>query len=351
MRFFTILLVLGVALAGCATDAPAADAMPPATDPGISDLPALMAALPPMDFDVTSAVDWWEHLATQFPKHDSYTPQNDAIRDHLVAELKGLGMQVEVRSYQALPRDPLAPPVPTAATEVDAIIATKPGVKQADGVDHRIGLVSHYDTQAATIHGAYDDKSGVATSFHICKAFMAVQLNKTLTCIMFDAEEQGLVASARYVEDIADETDDYVYDFIVGYDMTGINWPGHAWKMYVMTGPADDVPLLQPFAQDIMHGHLGYPQDGVEVLPTHDRNSDERRFKEAGIPIYRFAGGRHAADYDQYHGPDDTVQHVYDFVGGRSNWEAGFTTIVEGSYHLIWALDKTDRAGLIAQYA
>ncbi len=344
------MIVLTIVLAGCAA-VPVDDTPVIEPEPTIADLDALLGAAPPMTFDVTAAVDWWEIISTQFPKHDSYTPQNDAIRQHLVAELEAIGMDVEVRSYQALPRDPADPPIATPVTEVNAIIATKQGVGQsADGVDHRIGLVSHYDTQTATVHGAYDDKSGVATSFHICKAFMAVQLNKTLTCILFDAEEQGLIASARYVDDIADETDQFVYDFIIGYDMTGINWPGHDWKMYVMTGPADDVPVLQPFAQQVLNGFLGYPEEGVEVLPVHDRNSDERRFKEAGIPIYRFAGGRNAADYDQYHGPDDTVAHVYDIVGGRANWEAGFTTIVEGSYHLIWALDKTDRAGLIAQY-
>ncbi len=327
--------------------------MEPAATPRapIADLPGLLAQVPPMDFDIKGAVNWWEHISTAFPKHDSYTPQNDAIRDHLVRELEAIGMSVEVRTYQALPRDPAPVPAANPVTEVDAIIATKKGTGQGNGTEHRIGLVSHYDTQAATVHGAYDDKSGVATSFHICKAFAAVPLNKTLTCIFFDAEEQGLIASARYVEDIADEADDYVYDFVIGYDMTGINWPGHEWKMYVMTGPADDVPVLQPFAQQILHGHLQYPTSGVEVLDVHDRNSDERRFKEAGIPIYRFAGGRHAADYDQYHMPLDTVEHVYEVVGGRANWEAGFTTIVEGSYHLIWALDKTDRAGLVAHYA
>lgn len=339
-----VLLLLCVSVAGCLAEAPTDDSTE--LEPSI--------AMAPMQFEVTEAIDWWEFVSTQFTKHDSYTPNNDAIRQYLVAELEGIGLDVEVRNYQALPRDPADPPVATPATEINAIIATKTGSWAAahpDEPDHRIGLVSHYDTQGATIHGAYDDKSGVASEFHICKALAAMPMNKTLTCIFFDAEEQGLVASARYVDDIQDETSEYVYDFVIGYDMTGINWPGHDWKMYVMTGPADDVPILQPFAKDIMHNQLGYPESGVEVLDTHDRNSDERRFRDAGIPIYRFAGGRNAADYDQYHGPDDTVEHVYQITRGRPNFEAGFTTIVEGSYHLILALDGTDRGGLQAMYS
>ncbi|MGB1585995.1 MAG: M28 family peptidase [Thermoplasmatota archaeon] len=293
--------------------------------------------------DVKAAVDWWEHISTAYPKHDTYTPTNDDLRDHLVSELEGLGMEVEVRTYQALPRDSAPVPVANPVTTVDAIIATKQGAwaKAApDAPEHRMGLVSHYDTQTATVHGAYDDKSGVAAEFHICKALLEVEMNRTLSCIFFDAEEQGLIASQRYVEDIQDETDDYVYDMVLGYDMTGINWPGHDWKMYLMTGPAEDIPWLQALGQEVLHGQLGYPESGVEVLDTHDRNSDERRFKEAGIPIYRFAGGRHAADYPQYHMPQDTVEYVYEFVDGRANFEAGFGTILEGSIHLALALDQ-----------
>lgn len=349
MRAWAALAVL--LIAGCIQEAPAAtDDVPDERPSSLAD--TALAQAPETRFDAVQAIDWWEHISTAFTKHDSYTPNNDALRDHLVDELRAIGMDVEVRDYQAYPRDPTEPPVATTATEINAIIATKPGLAaiDANGTEHRIGLVSHYDTQAGTIHGAYDDKSGVAAEFHICKALAATAMDKTLTCIFFDAEEQGLVASARYIQDIQDEPE-YVYDFVLGYDMTGINWPGHEWKMYVMTGPADDVPWLQPLAQDVMHGHLGYPEEGVEVLDTHDRNSDERRFKEAGIPIYRFAGGRHAADYDQYHGPLDTVDHVYDVTDGRANFEAGFTTIVQGSLALIQVLDAYPPQALRDGYA
>ena len=337
-----VLLLLVVTLAGCVATEPQPTAA--ADDPPVQ---------PSLAFDVGPAIDWWEHISTAYPKHDSFTPMNDDLRDHLVAELEAIGMDVEVRSYQALPRDPAPPPVDNPVTEVNAIVATHAGAWAADrdGPEHRMGLVSHYDTQTATVHGAYDDKSGVAAEFHICKALMAVELNRTLTCIFFDAEEQGLIASERYVADIQDETDDYVYDVVLGYDMTGINWPGHEWKMYVMTGPAEEVPWLQRLGQDIMHGQLGYPEAGVDVLDTHDRNSDERRFKEIGVPIYRFAGGRHAADYPQYHMPQDTVEYVYEYVGGRSNFEAGFQTIVEGSFHLAMALDQASIDDLRAAYA
>lgn len=331
---FAVLMFLGLSLAGClgsgeTTDP--ADARPP------SDL------LPPLDWDVRLGVDWWEHLATSYVKHDTYTPANGELRGHLVQEMEALGFDVEVRTYHALPRDPTPAPE-LEPLEVHAVVATKLGTEWPE---KRIGLVSHYDTQTATVHGAYDDASGVSAEYNICKSLAAVPLRHTLACIFFDAEEQGLVASKRYVEDVVLEGDEpYTYEFVLGYDMTGINWPGYPdWKMYVMVGE-NVAEWLGPFTRNLMHDRLGYPTDGVEVLDVHDRNSDERRFKEAGVPILRFAGGRNANDYPQYHKPLDTVDYVYDFVGGRPNFEAGFATIVEASHHTIRALDAAGAESL-----
>jgi hypothetical protein len=222
--------------------------------------------------------------------------------------------------------------------------------------DHRIGVVAHYDTQTLTFQGAYDDASGVAAQFTICESLAAVELRHTLACIFFDGEERGLVASQAYVQDVVVEGDEgYVYDFVLGYDMTGINWPGHEWSMYVMSGDDEHQPYLWNFGQWVMHDELGYPRGeagrGVEVLDVHDRNSDERRFRDVGIPIFRFAGGRDAADYPQYHLPDDTVEYVYEFVDGRANFEAGFGKIVEGSHALVRALDATTMAEIRADFA
>lgn len=325
------LLLLVGAMAGClADDAPAGE------EPGLAGRTA--DGLPAIAWDLAAQVDWWEDIASNYPKHDSNLPTNAQLRERLVADLEALGLDVEVRVYQGQVQNVDVPEVP--GTELYAIVATKGGTTMPE---HRIGLVSHYDTQTLTIHGAYDDASGVAAQFSICKALAQVPMQRTLACIFFDGEERGLVGSERYVADVVTEGDEpYVYDLVMGYDMTGLNWPGYPdWKMYVMPGPEEDVAALRPFAQELMHGVLGYPESGVEVLDVHDRNSDEMNFKRAGIPILRFAGGRHAADYDQYHKPLDTVAHVYDVAGGRANFEAGFATIVEASYTTVLAFDRT----------
>lgn len=333
-----LLLAAGV-LAGCLASSP---------EPAVPFEQRITAGLPTPAWDVKAQVDWWEDIATNYPKHDANTPENAALREHLVSELRGLGLDVEVRAYPGAIQGQDLPDTgePTA---LYAIIATKAGTTMPD---HRLGLVAHYDSQSGTIDGAYDDMSGVAAEFSICKSLAQVPMNRTLACIFFDGEERGLVASERYVQDVVKDADEgYVYDLVMGYDMTGLNWPGYStWKMYCMTGPADDVPALVPFAKAVLNGHLGYPESGVEVLDVHDRNSDERNFKEAGVPILRFAGGRNAADYDQYHKPLDTVDHVYQVAGGRGSFEKGFAAIVDGSVASALAFDRTSVPELHTMY-
>jgi hypothetical protein len=323
-------------LAGCLAPAPAP---PPAAVPPTY-AAQLAAGLPKISWDVHAAVDWWADIATNYPKHDANLPTNALLRQHLVDTLAALGYEVEVRTYPGAAEGQDLPDNP--ATPLYAVVATKPGVASPT---HRIGLVSHYDSNSLTVNGAYDDMSGVAAEVALCKALAAVPMNKTLACIFFDGEERGLVASQRYVDDVVKGGHaGYAYDAVLGYDMTGINWParymGQEWPLYVMVGE-NVVPELYGFTGDLMHGALGYPEPGVTVLDRHDRNSDERRFKEAGVPILRFAGGRNAADYDQYHKPLDTVDHVYEVTGGRAGFESGFATVVEASFPTILVLDRT----------
>lgn len=337
------LLVAGAA-AGCSSS----PAKAPAASAGDALLARVTAGLPPIQWDVKAQVDWWADIATNYPKHDANTPENAMLRQHIVAAMQALGFQVEVRHYVDRLQGADAP-ASTEQTDLYAVVATKQGTTMPA---HRLGLVSHYDSQSGTVNGAYDDMSGVAAEYSICKALSKVPMDRTLACIFFDGEERGLVASEHYVaETVKDPATPYTYDLVMGYDMTGLNWPGYpTWKMYVMTGPVDDVPALVPFANGIMHTTLGYPDSGVEVLDVHDRNSDERNFKEAGVPILRFAGGRNAADYDQYHKPLDTVDHVYQVAGGRTNFEKGFATVVEASYTTALAFDRTSLAELHAAY-
>lgn len=292
---------------------------------------------------VPGGVDWWEDFATRWAKRDRYLPQNDEAHEHIAAEMAALGFDVEVRAYAASEEGVDLPQM--GPVEVHAVVATRPGTTQPD---HWIGVTSHFDTETKATEGAYDNAAGTAVAYTLCRSLAEVELEKTLACLFFDGEEAGLVASGRFVDDFITEADEGVtFDYVLGYDMVGINWPGHEWGLYILTGGEAWVPALGGIARGVVYDDLGWPSDRVVVKDTHDRNSDELRFSRAGVPVYRFAGGKTAGEYEQYHMPGDTVEYVYDLVGGRPNFEAGFGAAVEASHRLVETLDRTDPAGLL----
>jgi Peptidase family M28 len=334
--------LVALTVAGCLEDEPADEARP-ASAPFIE---RLAADVPPLEWDGEAAIAWWEDFVTTYPKRDTYLPNNDPATRHIADALEALGLEVQQMDYPArapLAGNPLPGQVPLA---IHTVVAFKAGLTQPD---HAIALGAHYDTQTATLQGAFDNGSGTAMVFDLCKQLSQVPMDKSLLCLFFDGEEQGALGSQAYLEDPPEGSP--AIDVYLGYDMVGMNWPGYqAWKAYTWVGDEFAAELF-PLANETVHGVLGFPDGGAEVFDFNDRNSDEAIFAEAGIPTLRFAGGRRAGDYDQYHMPDDTVDHVYDVVGGRQNYIDGFGALVLESYTLALMLDGTSLAELQAEYA
>ncbi len=300
-----------------------------ANEPVASALPDL-SDVPLPELDTQRLADWHADFVQTFVKRDTGSPTNQQASDFLLSELDGLGWETELIEYA-----PTGIALPTESGHgINVVVATKPGVNP----DHAIAWVSHYDTQAGTIQGAYDDGSGVAMGIELVRELSAYENNKTLKAIFFDTEELGLVASDYFVNDRV-QGGEITWDLVIGHDMVGINCPGHAWKMYQMLGENWESEL-RPIQEELYYDFLDYEASCVKVWPEHTRNSDERRFKEVGIPIIRMAGGLNASDYPQYHMPDDTIEFLYGFVDGRENWEAGLRTVLEGSYWNVVAFDR-----------
>lgn len=316
---WTLPLLLAGALAGCLEDAPAAEA----SGPEVLALDEL--------WNATEAVGRWSDFVTTFIKRDAFLPNNVAAREHLATQLAAMGLEVQLHTYHFGAAANGAGPL--SMTVVEGI---KPGT---DLAHRRIGLTSHYDTIASTVQGAYDDGTGVAADLEICSILSQLPLRRTLSCLFFDAEELGALSSSAYVRDNV-RTGDVTYDLVLGYDMVGLNWPGHAWDLNLFVGE-NVADWLYPFVDKTVHKALGLPEN-VMVYDFNDRNSDEAMFKAADVPTVRFAGGRRAADYPEYHTPGDTVDFVYDYAGGRDKFEAGFSAVVTTSVHLALAFDATD---------
>lgn len=323
-----VVLVLG---SGClaspgATTKAAADGLLP----DLSDVPA-------PHVDAHRARLWWEQFVNAYPERQSLTPTNVRAADQLKADLEAAGYKVTVLTF--VPQT--GAPAPAEGAGYRVVLGVKPGTEEPD---HVLSWVAHYDSNRGTLYAAYDDGSGTAVAMELARVMAKTSMRKTLMPIFFDAEEQGLLASEYFVRDMKAQGK-MKFDMVIGHDMTGINCPGHQWPMYQMTGEnyADrlvpiELALYQKLGLDVGEGENA--TSCIVVLPKHDRNSDERHFKEAGIPILRMAGGRKAVDYPAYHQANDTVDYVYQFAGGPENYEKGLNLTVAASY---WNLEVFDR--------
>ena len=334
-----VLALVALFAAGC-TQAPSA----PPPEAGASVLPDLSDLAPP-EVDPTRARLWWEEFVMNTPERHTGTPTNIRASEILAADLAAAGY--EVRTFYYLPPsiegvvpNPLAGPSP-----VDQGIRTVIGIKPGSTMPERVvAWVAHYDSNQGTVYAAYDDGSGTAVALELARVLASYDNEKTLMPIFFDAEEIGLVASEAFVQQ-AMQSGEYVFDMVIGHDMTGINCPGHEWPMYQFM--AEDfvdqlMPIEEAIYRDVMrveHATASIdtpteelPEACVVILDGADRNSDERNFKEQGIPILRMAGGRKAVDYPAYHLPNDTIEYVYEFAGGAENYEAGLNLTVAASW-------------------
>lgn len=353
LHFLAPFSLVVVAFAGCVDrgdlpDGAGSNAAPSAREEILS----VLTGLPAPAFNPGDAVTHWEEFLLAYPKRDWLLPHNQGAAEYLSDTLAGYGFATEILTFPAT----AAAPAPLSAP-VDVKVVR--GVLEGADPAHRLALVAHYDTVTETAQGAYDDGAGTVAELEICQLLSKARplLRHTIECLFFDAEERGLVASRAFTDWYRAHPDrGFEYDLVFGYDMTGINWPGHDWKLFAMIGTQHDdlAHLTAPF-DDFLRVTLHEFLDpavlpgagtGIEVLQVHDRNSDEQSFKRIGIPVVRFAGGRHAADYPMYHQPLDTTLYVYQFVGGRANFEKGFGAAILASYYTILGFDAFDPQNL-----
>ncbi len=334
VRALVLAFVAAPAVAGCVAPGPAADG--DAAGAARSALLPDFAGVPEPASDAERGRLWWESFVRATPYRHAGSPTNVRASEMLLDELASIGYDAKIIYYVP----------PGMESPVGQGIRTVVGVKQgATMPDHVIAWVAHYDSSPATIYAAYDDGSGTAVAMELARALAPYDSSKTLMPIFFDAEEMGLVASGYFVNQ-AMASDEATFDLVIGHDMTGINCPGHEWKMYQFVAETY-VEDLKPVLEALYDARLT-PEERA-CVEFHDeviRNSDERSFKDAGVPVIRMAGGFKATDYPEYHRPGDTVEFVYEFAGGPEKYQAGFALTVKASY---WAAVAFDRLPPIAR--
>jgi len=249
----------------------------------------------------------------------------------------------------------------TRILELESGSATVPTVRVVEAIkkgttkpDEWIAFIAHYDTVEQTLQGAYDDGSGTNMLRYFAKAFSKVKMNRSIALLWFDGEEQGLLASDVYAEQMKKKGQKITA--ALGFDMVGIGYPAN-YCICVYHGPAvEDAALAVPVAQYVNFDFLDFPEgDGgpgatqkwpiggeghVCICGPNIRNSDESNFAERGYFSMRWTGMRTAADYPGYHQPWDTVPFMELVAGSRDNLEQGTENTFKSAYYTTFVLDN-----------
>ncbi len=252
------------------------------------------------------------------------TVQQLAARDFLVAQLSALGYSVEVEAYKGV---------------LTAVTATKKGTKLPDEL---LVMGGHYDTLPQSLEGTYDNGSGTHLVLGLARSFAKVKTQRTMVFSFYNGEEEGALASDEQAKAYA-AAGKKVKAYL-GFDMVGIAWPvGGATTdkncLCIWRGAKDaDLDLL---LADVNHGFLKLPagKQKVSIEGRNVRNSDEASWATAGFRTLRWGGMRKAADYPQYHLPQDNAATIDTVAGGRTFFEQGLRNTLLSAYYTAAALD------------
>ena len=286
-----------------------------------------------------------EEFVAQHPLRQSTLQiDNQGSSEFLAAEAKKYGFKTKILELETGDAT-----VPT----VRVVEAIKKGTTKPD---EWIAFIAHYDTVEQTVQGAYDDGSGTNMLRYFAKAFSKVKMNRSIALLWFDGEEQGLLASDIYAEQMKKRGQKITA--ALGFDMVGIGYPAN-YCICVYHGPMpEDAALAVPIAEYVNFDFLKYPKgdggagatqkwpigtDGhVCVCGPNIRNSDESNFAERGYFSMRWTGMRTALDYPGYHQPWDTVPFMELVAGSRENLEQGTENTFMSAYYTTFVLDNLE---------
>jgi len=180
--------------------------------------------------------------------------------------------------------------------------------------DEYIVIGAHYDHvglgnaqssrggQGKIHNGADDDASGTSTLLDIAQALVEIKPKRSVVCLWFDAEEQGLVGSKEWTGKPTLPIDKCV--FMIQLDMIGRN---DLTKILIGIEKTAKTPKYDKLAKLMgdteKRFNLKFDWDGADDLI---QRSDHWNFMQRGIPAVFFTGGLHA----DYHTDKDDVDKI-----------------------------------------
>jgi hypothetical protein len=237
--------------------------------------PPLPATAPAAAFSAERALAHVAAVAAE--PHAIGTPENQAVRDHLIGALAALGLETEVQRATAVSER-----FATAGI-VDNVLGRWRG-RDPSGA---ILLVAHVDS-VTTAPGAADNGAAVAAILEALRALMAgPPLRNDLLVLFSDGEEVGLLGAEAFasehpwMEEVA---------LVVNLEARGSGGP----SVLVETSHGN-AELIRAFAANVPYPNAS--SLAFEVYDLLPNDTDFTVFRDRGLPGFNFAFIRRAAHY------------------------------------------------------
>ena len=184
------------------------------------------------------------------------------------------------------------------------IEAALPGT--GDISDEVLIFNAHYDT-VKDAPGAMDDGSGTAAVLMAANVLSKYEFNRTIKFVTFSGEENGLLGSRAYVNEIYDDFTDVLVEF--NADMIGCANNASDGKKYHVSLTEDAKWIIDEIEKVSENYDIGLYVDRTNIInPLYYRGwSDYYDFAKHGYEAIAFWESGH---YPYGHSPNDTIDKV-----------------------------------------
>ncbi|MBA2291215.1 MAG: M28 family peptidase [Gemmatimonadales bacterium] len=255
----------------------------------------IIASLPPSprsadapieEFSAERAQRHVRHVAKT--AHPAGSPRHDVVRDYLLAELRLLGLTVELQQGQGLRPDA----VTGQPIVLQNIIAHRDGTLPLPA----LLLMAHYDARGES-PGAGDDASGVAAILETLRAIGPVPMRHPLLVVFTDGEELGLLGAELFVRA-------HPLARTVGLAMN-FEARGNAGPSYLFQTSPGNAALIREVARAAPHPRANSLTGEVYRRLPNDTDLSVVLAELSGVLALNFAfiGG-----FDAYHTAGDTPE-------------------------------------------
>ena len=239
------------------------------------------------DFDSVRALGRLKRILGDERAHPVDSEANDAVRERLVAELRAIGLDPQIRTEfdcSGMPKSRVV-----SCARVRNIVATVAGLTPG----RHLLLNSHYDS-TPTGPGAADDGIGVATILEVAANLRSSPPQRPVTFLFNEGEEYGLNGAAAFVRNdpLADRVNS-----LINIESRGVSGPAVMFETGDPNGAA--IALYQVGARRPYANSLS--TDFAKLIPN---TTDVVKFAPRGWTLLNFAIIGNEA---RYHTPGDTI--------------------------------------------